>query len=407
MLRLLRQQNIALLWWGGMISAVGDWVLLIGLPIYVYNLTGSTLATAAMFLAGLLPSLLLSSVAGVFVDRWDRRRTLVHVNLLLALGLLPLLMVHTATRVWIVYVVSFAESALAQFAGPALGALVPYLVDEGDLPAANALLALSGNAARLGGPLLGGVLVTALGLGGVALVDAASFLVAAVSIALINRSPARPPLTTTGVALVKRWTAIWQDWWAGLGLVRTQPTLATVFLVMAITGVGEGVLTTLYVPFVTNVLHGTAVQYGWLNAAQAFGGVIGSVVVGRVSTRVTPSRLLVWGLIGLGVVDLMIFDYSLFAPGVTPALVLIAVGGIPATAGWVNLITLLQTSVTDTYRGRVWGAFLTTEAATKLIGTTVAGAFGDYVGSRLLLNIQGGGLVVAGVVVLVRLRRHP
>src|SRR5205807_160246 len=143
------------------------WVLHIGLPIYVYQLTGSALATGAMFAAGMLPSLLLGSVAGVFVDRWDRQRTMVIANGLLALSLLPLLAVHSASEVWIVYLVALVESTVAQFFRPAEAALLPNLVGEQDLVPANSLNALNGNLARLVGPPVGGAVAALFGLAGV------------------------------------------------------------------------------------------------------------------------------------------------------------------------------------------------------------------------------------------------
>src|SRR3954471_853713 len=99
----LRQRNFALVWSGGLISLLGDWMLVIGLPLYVYALTGSTLATGMVFMAGQMPRVLLGSVAGVFVDRWDRRRTMIVTDVILAGCLLPLLAVHTADQLWIVY----------------------------------------------------------------------------------------------------------------------------------------------------------------------------------------------------------------------------------------------------------------------------------------------------------------
>ncbi len=92
MLTLLRQRNFALLWFASLISLVGDWMLMIGLPIYMYILTHSALATSFMFMAGILPQIALGSVAGVFVDRWDRKRVMIITNVLLALCLLPLLL---------------------------------------------------------------------------------------------------------------------------------------------------------------------------------------------------------------------------------------------------------------------------------------------------------------------------
>ncbi len=94
MLALLRQRNFGLLWWGGLISFIGDWVLFVTLPLYVYNMTDSVLAMGSMFFVGRLPSILLGSLAGVYVDRWDRKWTLVISSLLLGPLLLLLLFVQ-------------------------------------------------------------------------------------------------------------------------------------------------------------------------------------------------------------------------------------------------------------------------------------------------------------------------
>src|SRR5215471_8604057 len=94
MLTTLRQRNFALLWLGGLISQTGDWLLQIGLPFYVYVLTGSALATSIMLIVSFVPNFLLGSIAGVLVDRWDRRRIMLLANFLMAVGLLPLLLVH-------------------------------------------------------------------------------------------------------------------------------------------------------------------------------------------------------------------------------------------------------------------------------------------------------------------------
>ena len=183
MLTVLRQRNFALLWFGQLISMAGDWFLFIALPFYVYNLTGSTLATGAMFIAQLLPSLLLGSVAGVFVDRWDRRRVMIVSDVLRGLVLLLLLAVHSTDLLWLIYLVAFAQSAVGQFFMPAKNAIIPRLVGGEDLIRANSLNATSDSLTRLIGPSLGGVMFAALGLSSVVIVDALSFFVSAIMIA--------------------------------------------------------------------------------------------------------------------------------------------------------------------------------------------------------------------------------
>ena len=153
MLAVLRQRNFALVWVAGLISLTGDWLLFVAVPLAVYQLTGSTAATAGAVAARVLPRLALGSVAGVFVDRWDRRRTMLVANVLLGLCLLPLLLVRSAEWLWLLYLVSFAQSILAQFLGPAEGALLPRLVAEADLVPANALNGLRTRFTTMAPPL--------------------------------------------------------------------------------------------------------------------------------------------------------------------------------------------------------------------------------------------------------------
>src|SRR3954468_17366327 len=104
--RLLRRRpDLRLLLTGQLISMGGDWVLGVGLAYAVYELTGSTLASALILLASVLPQVVVGPVAGVLVDRWDRRRTMIWANLAMAAGLMPLVVVTDASEVWLIYAV--------------------------------------------------------------------------------------------------------------------------------------------------------------------------------------------------------------------------------------------------------------------------------------------------------------
>jgi len=142
MLAVLRQRNFGLLWFGQFISAIGDWVLYIALPFYTFSLTGSALATSAMFMASTLPRLLFGSVAGVFVDRWDRKKTMIVADLLRAVIVLLLLVVRSPEWLWLIYLSSFAQALVSQFFVPAKTAIVPHLVSAEDLLTANTLNAV-------------------------------------------------------------------------------------------------------------------------------------------------------------------------------------------------------------------------------------------------------------------------
>ena len=221
MIATLRNGNYTRLWLGGLISLIGDWALNVGLPIYIFLLTGSVLALSITLLAASLPPVLFGSLAGVFVDRWDHKRTMVVTNLLLALVLLPLLLVRSADLVWIVYLVAFVAGTIEQFFLPAQNALLPRLVAEERLVSANSLISVSSNLARLIGPALGGLIAARLGLNGIVLIDAASFLLAALLIAGIASPRATPqpqPATPSEAPIEQEKRGVrhvWREWVAG------------------------------------------------------------------------------------------------------------------------------------------------------------------------------------------------
>ncbi len=130
MLKLLRKRNYGLLWISQLISIIGDFALFTALPFFIYKITGSVLATGIMFMIQVLPPLFLGSIAGVFVDRWDRRWTMIGSSLFRGAVLLIMLGVRSAEMVWLVYLAGFLESTASQFFGPANNALIPILVDE-------------------------------------------------------------------------------------------------------------------------------------------------------------------------------------------------------------------------------------------------------------------------------------
>ena len=402
MLATLRKRNFALLWLAAMISRTGDWVLLVGLPIYVYLLTHSVLAISITLVAAFLPQIALGSVAGVLVDRWDRKQVMVVSNLLLALGLLPLLLVRTPDHVWIIYVVSFVETSLEQFFTPAENALLPALVGEEHLVPANSLNSLVLNLSRLVGPALGGLIAVTFGLLGIVAADALSFALAAGLIACIfgvttaalpkTPLPDQPPVTEVGA--IKR---MWSEWSSGLQVIGSERVLWVLLCVFSVSAFGEGCFATLYPVFVYQVLHGTALQIGELMSAQAIGGLVGGLLLGWIGKRVLSSRVIGLCLILFGLVDLAIFNTPAFFPFYWLSFGLFVMVGIPGIISQTGAQTSLQASAPDAYRGRVFGALGAAMGLFMLAGTLVAGTVTHRLGVVTVLNIQGSSYIVAGL----------
>lgn len=400
MLTLLRQRNYALLWVGGLISVLGDWVFIAALPFYVYNLTGSALASGGLFIALTVPNILLGSVAGVFADRWDRRRVMVAADFSRAAVLLLLFAVRSPDCIWLVYAVAALDAAISRFFSPAKNALLPQLAGADHLVAANALGGINNSIGRLLGPALGGVLLGAFGLPSVVVADSLSYLISGVLIARISVSPSwsatRARSETPGTA----WTRAWTDWLDGLRLVRRSRSLTIFFIVIAIAAGAEGIYQVIFVVFVKQALHGGAREFGWLLSTQAIGGLLGGAIVGWFGRRLAPHLLVaLLAVAGLAVLVLAI------APSLPLALALYVIVGVPAAGYLVGFNTVLQNGAADRYRGRLFGAFATTWSLLVLLGQGVGSALGNSVGSIHLLMVNGALNIVAGIMALALLRQ--
>ena len=399
------RRDLRLVLSAGIISMTGDWILMIGLIYRVYAVTGSTVASALTMASAFAPQVLLGAVAGVFADRWDRKRTMIAADLLLAAGLLPLLLVRGAGQVWIVFAVMFWEGSVQQFFSPAEQAMVPRLVPDEELVTANAVNGQVSNVSRLAGSALGGILAAAGGIAAVTLIDAGSFLASAMLLAMVRTSGRTA--SSEGGPVRARLAQIGAELRDGLRLATRNQVLRALMFFALVTSVGEGTMSTLFTPFVEHVLHGTPQDLGLIVAAQAVGGIAGGMVAAASGHRIRASRLLSYGAVAFGLVDLAIFLYPLGYVAVWPAVVGMIIVGLPGALILAGLITLFQRSSEDSYRGRVFGAVSALEGVTVLAGTLAAGYLSRLAGIIPVLAVQGGGYVVAGLAMFIWLRPEP
>ena len=162
-------------------------------------------------------------------------------------------------------------------------------------------------------------------------------------------------------------------------------------------------MSTLFTPFVEHVLHGTPQDLGLIIAAQAVGGMVAAAS----GHRLRAGRMMCYGAVVFGLVDLAIFLYPLGYVAVWPAVAGMIIVGLPGALTLAGLITLFQRSSEDTYRGRVFGAVSALEGITVLAGTLGAGYLSRVAGIIPVLAVQGVGYVVAGLAILVWLKEEP
>lgn len=381
----LRNRDFRRLWLAGLISDTGDWMLLVALPVLVYQLTGSSLGTSMAFLIELMPAVLITPLAGRLADRSDHRiLLLVAVSLCQAAALLPLL---AGTHLPVLYCVIALQAALASLFDPAKNALLPTLVSEDRLVTANSLVGLNQNLGRLVGAALGGAALMTGGLSVIVIGDAASFLLSAALIWGVRPANATAPMS--GASSTRP---------GGHPFARRSVRVG--LAVTAIIAIGQGLFIVLFVVFVARNLHGNAAENGLLRAVQAIGAIAGGLLVLTRAARVRPGRLAGLACLVFGATAVLTWNL----PHVTTAepvyAALFISFGIPGVAMLSGLISSLQQATTDGERGRVFAAFGAASALGQAVGMVAAGILGDRLGAVPLLNVQAICYLAGGVAAL-------
>lgn len=394
MFPVLRQRNFARLWLGGLVSSFGDWLLALALPFYLYQQTGSAFASGALFMVNILPRVVFGSLAGVFVDHWDRRRTMLVADFARA-GLL-LLLLPAAVAVgwlWLCYPIVALEATISTFFLPARGALLPHVVSENELLEANSLDTVSDSFIRLLAPAVGGALFGLFGLSSILLIDSGSYLFSGLMIWLVRTPRVAPSLTPAQTApLASQWVGLWTEWLAGLRHVGGDRVLRAVFLVQCIAGVASGIFSPLLPVFIQKVMQVGPAVLGWMITGTGVGTLLAGLVLGRAGRRWPPIRVGVTGHILLGVALFLTFRSR-----DTWAVVALSIPAGMGLACGVGFQTLLQAITDDQFRGRVLGALGTTYMLLMLIGEALGSLLADTLGVLPLLYTASSFYVLAGL----------
>ncbi|HEU5331403.1 MAG TPA: MFS transporter [Actinocrinis sp.] len=407
----LRSPAFRRLWVAGLITDTGDWMLMVAMPLLVYQATGSALGTAAAFLIELAPQVLLAAPAGHLADRLDRRKLLVAVGLTQALALTPLLL-PGAARLPLIYTVIATQAALAAVFEPTKNALLPTLVAPDLLVSANALVGLNQNLGRLVGGALGGLLLAAGNLHAIAACDAATFLASALLIARTHTStstpaptptthPSSPPSPPTAPT-----SAPFPFPLPPSATLLSRRPIRAALAVALLTAVSQGLFIVLFVIFVTQALHGDAAENGLLRAVQAIGSIGGGLILAR-TRGPSPGRLTGIAALSFGLLALLTWNLPRATIAEPAYIALFIIVGAPGLAMLTGLTSALQQATADGERGRAFAAFGAVYAAGQAIGMVTAGLSANRISIITLLDIQAAFYLLAGLVALVLLRPDP
>ncbi|WP_328454994.1 MFS transporter [Amycolatopsis sp. NBC_00438] len=396
MKQLLGVPAFARLWVAAFFGETAEWMLQVALPVYVFQRTGSAASTALSIVLGLLPAVLLSPVAGVVADRWNRRAVLFGVCCGLAVVALPLL---AEPGIAVVYAVMAAQAALASVFEPARNALVPELVGVEEVTGANGLMSVNGSVARLAGGWAGGAL---LGFGGLADVIVGYLAVLIVAAALL----AKPFRRVSAPAPAAAPEPVVRAWLAGLRELTHNRRLWRTGVAVVLTSLAQGMFLVLFVVFVLQVLRGSEADAGLLRGVQAIGGLVAGFAIATVARRVAPVALLGWGSVVLGLLSAVIWNLALATTALGVYVGLFVLVGAPGVVLGAGVLSEIQSAAPPERAGRVLSTTFAVMATFGTVGALLAGALVATTGPAVLLNVQAGVYVLAGVVVLVRKTRR-
>ena len=378
--RLFKDPNFMILWLGYLVSYIGEYFILLAVPIAVERLTGSTLMVGLSVISEAIPMLLLGPVAGVFVDRWNRKNTMVISCLTRAVLVLFLLFVQTPQQVWVFYGIGFLMSCVSRFFHPAMNALMPLIIeDDTDLLAANGLMQIVTTIGMLAGPAMAGFAIGYWGTSVAYIFDSICLLIAALIILFLRPQGLSHPTTDSG------WVAIWSELKSGFSYLFTNQTMIGVLIVLGVTQLGFGAINVVWVPYLQRTFGIGAEGLGIVDSAQGAGMVLAGILLGFLSRRFLKTTLTGFGVVLMGL--------SFAAIGLAPKFGFVilfsfsvGLGFIPAQSA---VMTIIQLAVPDEKRGRIGSAQVAFRTAAGLISMAFASAFAEWVGHRAVYVICG------------------
>lgn len=384
--RVLSNRPFTILWAGQLVSQSGDFIFDVAALWLVLQLTGDVfkvgLTTATIF----LPAVLVAPIAGVYVDRLNRREILLASNIFQAAVAGGIAVLYSLGRLYfpLLLVLLFLLNSGGQFVRPTINAVIPRMTPTEDLAAANSLFSISSSLNQIAGYGIGGALILLLGLAVPIYYDSLTFLFAAATVWLIARPllAASENSSPNGVLSVAR-PSFRENFSEGLRYIRTSRFLLELIAVAVVLNFFAGGVQTLLAPYSKLTIHGNAGTYGAMLAAYSLGAVIGSVTVGKIQARKYVGKLLFGGVLIAGAAIALI--------GVTTtdylAVSLMLVIGAALALANLPLQVLIQAKVPGQLLGRVFTSLgaLATIAVPVAAVTTGGLANALTIGETLLL----------------------
>jgi MFS family permease len=385
-----RRRDFALLWIAQLVSTAGSSLTDLAAGIFVYQQTGSAFLVGVTLMATAVPSLVVGLLAGVFVDRYDRRSIMLASNLAQAVivALIPFLI---GVDVALLFVAILVNAGVKQFFDPAYESIIPEIASDEELTAANALLSIASFGSTAIGFAGAGLLASAFDINWAFWIDSLTFLFSAGCIWLLRVRSRVEVVETTSVGVVL------ENLRSGVRAIIGTPMLRSLFLLGAPVFLAFGLWNVLLLPMAIRELGATEFEYGIQEGLTSVGFVVGSLFMARYADRLPTGLWVFVGCAGMGVAGVL---YGL-SPGIGVAIVFVTISGFFNSPSSVARQTLLQRNTPRELRGRVFSALFVMRDVIFLVGMAGAGLAdvlpvrGLIIGASIVVGLVGVAALVA------------
>ncbi len=383
---IFRNRNFTLLWSAQLVSTIGSALTSLAASILIYRITGSALSVGLMLMATAAPSIVLGLFAGVFVDRYDRKRIMIISDLIRAALVCAIPFLVSGNILWL-YVIVLLTGAVGQFFEPAQSSVMPEVASDEELAAANSLMAISSFGATAVGFAASGLLAQ-VSIEWAFYLDALTFLISAACI-FLTRVPAIAADASTNVH------AIFRNMRGGFSYLFGSEVLRSSFIILPIMGISFGLSNALLLPFATQALGATEFEYGIQEGLTSLGFVAGSLLMARFADRLPAGQWLTISFVGMGLAQMVYSQLNL----IPVAFFFVTLSGFANAPSVVARQLILQRNTPREMRGRVASVFFVTRDVAFLIGMALVG-LADFAGVREMFFLAALLVLVPGVLAL-------
>ena len=388
MFAIFRKRDFSLLWLAQLVSTIGSSLTDLAAGILVFELTGSVLNVGIVLMVTALPTLFVGLFAGVFVDRFDRKRILLASDLFRGLLVLSIPLAFDALGpdkgMLAMYGLLFAAATVRQFFDPAWESVLPEIASEEELTSANAFLSISSFGSTAIGFALAGLLA-GINIHVPFYIDSVTFAFSFLLV-LAVRIPKHGAQDSTTIGVVV------ENLKSGASYLWSTPILRSAFIVAVPVFLSFGLWNVLLLPMAIRVLGGSEFEYGIQEGVTSVGFVAGSFLMAKFGDRLNEGTWMVAGTVLMGVFGIL---YGL-SPNIGIAILLVTVTGFLNSPMSIARRGLLQKNIPREMRGRVFSAFFVSRDVVFLIGMGGA-ALADIYPIRDLIVISSLLLVGAGI----------